>query len=74
MFGNFFAPVSEAMSALSNAIIWGIVIFGVIQMVSVTTIAVRAYYSLKIIKQVSILLKEIIREVGELKKEFKKIP
>lgn len=66
--------MTEMIEAISAAFVWGLIIFGVIQMGSIVTIAVRTYYSLKIIKQVSILLKEIIGEVAELKREFKKIP
>jgi hypothetical protein len=72
MFANMFAPITAALDALSGAIIWGLIIFGIIQMASIITIAVRAYYSLKIIKQVSVLLREIIQEVGELKREWRK--
>jgi hypothetical protein len=72
MLGNILSPITAAMEALSGAIIWGLIIFGVIQMASIITIAVRAYYSLKIIKQVSILLREIIQEVGELKREWRR--
>jgi len=71
MFSGFFSPVTEMLQTISSAVIWGIVIFGVIQMASIITIAVRAYYSLKIIKQVSILLREIITEVAELKRAWK---
>ncbi len=72
MFSGIFTPVTEAMHAVSSALIWGLIIFGIIQMGSVITIAVRTYYSLKIIKQVSILLKEVISEVADLKREWKR--
>jgi hypothetical protein len=71
MFSGIFSPVTDMLQTISSAVIWGIVIFGVIQMASIITIAVRAYYSLKIIKQVSILLREIITEVAELKRAWK---
>jgi hypothetical protein len=71
MFGGFFTPVTEMLQALSSVIIWGLIIFGVVQMLAVITIAVRAYYSLKIIRQLSVLLKEIIREVAELKRTLR---
>ena len=72
MFSGIFTPMTEAMQAVSSTLIWGLIIFGIIQMGSIITIAVRTYYSLKIIKQVSILLKEIINEVASLKSEWKK--
>jgi hypothetical protein len=72
MFSGIFTPMTEAMQAVSSALIWGLIIFGIIQMGSIITIAVRTYYSLKIIKQVSILLKEIINEVADLKREWKR--
>jgi hypothetical protein len=73
MFGGFFSPVTEAMSAISDAIIWGLIIFGILQMASIITIGVRAYYSLKIIKQVSVLLKEVISELAELKRGWREM-
>jgi hypothetical protein len=71
MFSGFFTPITEAMTAVSNTLIVGLFIFGIIQIVSIVTIGVRAYYSLKIIKQVSVLLREIIVEVGQIKKSLK---
>jgi hypothetical protein len=71
MFSGMFSPITEAMQALSSAVIVGLFIFGAIQVSQIVVIATRAYYGLKIIKQVSILLKEIINEVGEIKKNLK---
>jgi hypothetical protein len=71
MFGGFFTPITEMLQTLSSLIIWGLIIFGVVQMLAVITIAVRAYYSLKIIRQLSVLLKEIIREVAALKRTLR---
>jgi hypothetical protein len=71
MFSGMFSPITEAMQALSSAVIIGLFIFGAIQVSQIVVIATRAYYGLKIIKQVSILLKEIINEVGEIKKNLK---
>jgi hypothetical protein len=59
------------MQAISSTIIVGLFIFGIIQVSQIIVIATRAYYSLKIIKQVSILLKEIINEVVDIKKKLK---
>lgn len=71
MFSGMFSPITEAMQALSSAIIIGLFIFGAIQVSQILVTVTRAYYSLKIIKQVSILLKEIIVEVGDIKKKLK---
>jgi hypothetical protein len=71
MFGGFFSPITEAMEAVSSAIIIGLFIFGIIQVSQIVVIATRAYYSLKIIKQISVLLREVINEVGEIKKSMK---
>jgi hypothetical protein len=71
MFSGFFTPITEAMQALSNAVIIGLFIFGAIQVSQIVVIATRAYYGLKIIKQISVLLKEIINDVADIKKKIK---
>jgi hypothetical protein len=75
MFGRAFSPITEpiiaAFEALSSAIIWGLIIYGVIQMAQIGVIATRAYYSLKVIKQVSVLLKEIIKDVAEMRRDIR---
>lgn len=69
---NLLSPIAEMFGAISNAIIWGIIIFGAIQVSQIVIIATRAYYGLKIIKQVSVLLREIIKDVAEIKRELRK--
>ena len=71
MFNGILGPITDAMQAISSTIIVGLFIFGIIQVSQIIVIATRAYYSLKIIKQVSILLKEIINEVVDIKKKLK---
>jgi hypothetical protein len=71
MFGSLFAPITQTMEAISSYIIWGLFILGAIQVSQIIAMAVRAYYSLKIIKQVTVLLREVIQEVGTMKKALK---
>jgi hypothetical protein len=73
--GRMFSPITEplvnAAEALSAAVIWGLIIYGAFQMAQITAIAVRAYYGLRIIKQVSILLREVIQEVSAMRRELR---
>lgn len=67
MFDWFTAPVAEGYNALKDLIIWSLVIYGAFQMATIGGVIARTYYTLKIIRQVSALLSQLVTDIKSLK-------
>jgi len=69
MFDFVTTPITEGYTALKELIIWSLIIYGAFQMATIGGVIARTYYTLKIIRQVSTLLTQVIQEVKTLKEE-----
>jgi type IV secretory pathway VirB6-like protein len=64
MFDIILAP----FKAVGEFIIWGLIIYGVVQMVQLSTIIIRAYYTLKFMREAAKLVTALAHEVAELRR------
>lgn len=67
MFDFVTAPIAEGYNALKDFIVWSLIIYGVFQVAVIGGIIARTYYTLKVIRQVSVLLQQLIKDIKSLK-------
>jgi len=67
MFDFVTAPIADGYNALKDLIIWSLIIYGAFQVAAIGGIVARTYYTLKVIRQVSVLLTQLVKDIKTLK-------
>jgi hypothetical protein len=66
MFDFIFAPVR----AVGEFIMWGLILYGVVNMAQLIGFIIRGYYMMKFMKNAADLVANLAREVAELRREL----
>ena len=66
MFDIILAP----FKAIGEFIIWGLIIYGVVQMAQLVAFCIRGYYTLKFMKHAASLVADLATQIAELRREL----